>query len=447
MKNIIAMLSIGCTLPPTGEFEGTGTDDPGGGPDGTTGGGTEEPGGLAVLTGMSATEIARVEGPGDRCGDEPLLVLGDATGDGITELLLGCRPPATNVGDVRDLYVLDGADALTGVFTEVAFLAAATFGVTDVGDLDGDGLVEVGLGKRNQQLTSGSELPWWWVRPGASLVGDSSGTQGAFDLTGDGDEYGSGAPVPAGDADQDGVPDLAVWQEPGSLDPVLSIVSGAELLASGTLSVLTDSFRRIDGFGYEEQPLDLAHAGDVDGDGQPDFATIIDDATSNCCGPSDIEVAATVFTGGSVDDPATTFEIAGDVPGRDRYGQVEPLDDLDADGLPELAVLITTFSSSEVNHAEIGVVPSAVLAAGNSVALEPFAFDGLLENQPRWLTACDLDGDGLREVVSDAGIWDGRNLLSPGASPVGPGVRIATCAGDLDGAPGSELVVGIPNGS
>jgi hypothetical protein len=62
---------------------------------------------------------------------------------------------------------------------------------------------------------------------------------------------------------------------------------------------------------------------------------------------------------------------------------------------------------------------------------------------PRWLALCDLDGDGLQELVSDAGIWDGRDLLVPGTPPVGS-VGIATCAGDLDGVPGAELIAGDP---
>jgi len=83
------------------------------------------------------------------------------------------------------------------------------------------------------------------------------------------------------------------------------------------------------------------------------------------------------------------------------------------------------------------------LAAGVDVDIAPYTLGGNVV-QPYWLTTCDLDGDGLPELVNDDWIWDGRDLLVPGAGPIGPGVRIATCAGDLDGAPGSELVVGTP---
>ena len=41
---------------------------------------------------------------------------------------------------------------------------------------------------------------------------------------------------------------------------------------------------------------------------------------------------------------------------------------------------------------------------------------------------------------------DGRDLLVPGSLPVGPGVAIATCAGDLDGVLGSVLARGTPEG-
>ena len=75
----------------------------------------------------------------------------------------------------------------------------------------------------------------------------------------------------------------------------------------------------------------------------------------------------------------------------------------------------------------------------------PYALGGFEGYRgPAYLTieACDLDGDGLPELISGSGTWDGRDLMSPGALPIGPGAFAAACAGDLDGVTGDELLEG-----
>jgi hypothetical protein len=247
----------------------------------------------------------------------------------------------------------------------------------------------------------------------------------------------------AGDLDGDGAPDVVVGIE---VDGVRSVafLSGAALVANLTMSALTDAFRVVDGLTQDEAVRDVAWLGDVDEDGQADLATVVVDDVGQYGDGN--HVAATVVRGTSVIDPATAMRIDGSVDGRDRDGQVEALGDLDGDGKPELAALLTTFRSSEQHSDEIAVVPGAVLAAGVDVAASAYALGGV-GDESRELVACDLDGDGLPELVSDGGIWDGRDLLVPGTLPIGPGVALATCAGDLDGVPGSELVVGLPYGA
>jgi hypothetical protein len=404
-------------------------------------------GGLGIRSGLDLVEIASVTGPGEWCGEEPPLALGDTNADAVPELIVTCRAPDQSGGDLYDVYVLDGASALGNTFVAAATIPLAhTHGVTAVGDLDGDGLQEIGLGPRWSMLSSDDEVDWWFVRPGASLVGATSATDGSYVVSGDGDLYGNGAPVGAGDVDLDGVPDLAGWQHPGSGASVLHLVSGADLLADGTLSVVTDALRTIDGLEDDEGIDDLTTIGDVDADGQVDLAAVVTD-TSGQYG-RDNHVAVTVIRGNSVTDPATTMRVHGSLDGRDRAGVVENLGDLDGDGLPELAALLGMFSSSEEKLVEVAVIPSSVLSAGVDVPIAPYVLGPAGDTGGIWseLVACDLDGDGLFEIVTDGGVWDGRDLLVPGAPPIGPGVPFATCAGDLDGVPGSELLVGKPEG-
>jgi hypothetical protein len=404
-------------------------------------------GGFGVRSGLGLVEITSVTGPGERCGEDPPFVVGDTTGDGAPELVLACGVTDSLGRTLTNVFLLDGAAALAGTFTSLASVAEVyTDGVTAVGDLDADGLADLGFGLAWSSF-SNDEIPWWFVRPGVSLVGETDVTDGALVVTGDGEQYGNGAPVGVGDVDLDGVPDLASWQRPGVGSSVLHLLSGADLLAFGTVSAITGALRTIDGLETDEGIEDITAIGDLDGDGHVDLAAVVGD-TSGPYG-QDNHVAVTLVRGLSVTDPGTTMRIHGSAPGRDRHGQVVNLGDLDGDRLPELAALLATFSSSKENGLDVAVIPSHVLAAGIDVPVAPYALGPA--SRPFgtiWsgLVACDLDGDGLAELVTDDGTWDGRDLLVPGSAPIGPGVPLASCAGDVDGVPGSEILAGKPEG-
>lgn len=392
---------------------------------------TPSPGGVAIVSGFAGTEIALVSGRGERCGEDPPLLLSDFDGDGVPEVGLACRKP----GSARDalFYVLDGVALLAGTYGEVGAHELRTDGVSALGDLDGDELSEIGAGVRVQTPLGSGPIDWWQVRTGSSLLG--AGVDVA--IWGDGQSYGSGAPRPLDDIDGDDVPDLAVWQTPGSADPVISIVSGAAAMA-GDVSVLTGAWRRIEGLGRAETIDDIATLG-------PGEVVVVIGDQSGQYDYDQISVAV-VVRGDDLTDPATTTRISGTSSGRDRFGQVEVLGDLDGDGLAEIAVALTTFSSSEENHGDIAVIPGAALQAPGEIDPTPFLLGVVDGAQPCWLEACDLDGDGIPELIvgAEGGIWDGRDLLVPGSLPVGEPLERATCAGDLDGQPGDELLVGMP---
>jgi hypothetical protein len=54
---------------------------------------------------------------------------------------------------------------------------------------------------------------------------------------------------------------------------------------------------------------------------------------------------------------------------------------------------------------------------------------------------CDLDGDGAPEWISSAGIWAGKELLGGAPLPIGPGLAVLRCLGDIDGDGTEELAV------
>ena len=175
MLVVVALVS-GCTgagpvLAPAPPTERTPTDDGSySGPDA---------GRLRILAGFTASEIAEVTGPGDRCGEAPPVVLGDVTGDGTPEVVLACRTPDAAVFTATDVYVLDGAALLRDAFVEVAALDVYTDSVTALGDLDGDALVELGIGERVHNPLGGAEYPWWTSphrSPGGSRCATSTAT-------------------------------------------------------------------------------------------------------------------------------------------------------------------------------------------------------------------------------------------------------------------------------
>lgn len=391
--------------------------------------------GFTVRTGFASEVLASVIGPAEE-EDTPPMVLGDHDGDGVPEIGIVCRAE-----DYQTMFVsCDGAAALAGTCAVGGTINSDDAGVTGVGDLDGDGLQEVGFGI-SWYTHQNWELPWWYVRPSASLTGETDVEDGAWVITGDGNEYGGGAVLPLGDFDADGVPDLAVWQEPGGADPRISILSGNALLASGGLSAVTGAAAMIVGIAFEDTVRAIVPAGDLTGDGAVDLAVGIDRGTAGYeVGPApEIQL----LWGTDLSDPSHGFAIRGAEGGRDRYEEAVNLGDLDGDGLDELAVLLASFTSSEEYFTEVAVVPGSVLALGATVDAAPFALGGDL-GRPRSITACDLDADGLPELIvgdGGGGTWDGRDLLVPGTEPVAPALDASTCAGDLDGAPGSELLV------
>src|SRR5262249_17844904 len=130
--------------------------------------------------------------------------------------------------------------------------------------------------------------------------------------------------------------------------------------------------------------------------------------------------------------------------GGQRSGaEFAPVGDVDGDGLDDLAVIVASGGGSAPAPGEIAGVPRAAgagAAAGPGVSAGPHAL--LPSAEPTWLVACDLDGDGLPELLTTQEVWSGTNL-APGAAATAEqraDLYDSACVGDVDGVPGDELV-------
>ena len=88
------------------------------------------------------------------------------------------------------------------------------------------------------------------------------------------------------------------------------------------------------------------------------------------------------------------------------------------------------------------MLPGSAVPASGAVPVVPYA---LAPVEARDLSVCDLDGDGVGELVTSEGIWSGLDLLVPGSAPIAEGLPSpSVCLGDLDGDGVPELAWASP---
>ena len=290
------------------------------------------------------------------------------------------------------------------------------FGVSAarLGDLDGDGTVEVavgayaaGLGTGTIHLLSlqrdGTSAASRELRPDGVDVGDFYGTAVAAvgDLDGDGRfDLAVGA-----DRDDDGGENRgAVWvlflTEAGGVDRVQKI--------SATTGGLTDGPADGDLFGHSVTAL-----GDLDADGIPDLAVGGDDADDG--GPNRgavwilfMNADGTVRATQRISDSAGGF--SGALDDDDLFGQaVAGLGDLDGDGVPDLAVAASLDDDGGDGQGAVWILflnrdgtvrqhqKISATAGGFSGALDPLDVFGSSLVAPG-----DLNGDGVPDLLVGA---------------------------------------------
>lgn len=318
--------------------------------------------------------IARIGGltPGGELGfrfGEPL----DVDGDGAADLVAGSRRGGANGHGEAVVWTRDGrrlaywgSDHLDGLFGHAALAAP---------DLDGDGRAGVVVSA-----------------PNAVLDGEPRGFVDAYAADGrriwraSGQRFdGFGWHVArAGDLDGDGVGELWVGAPSNPQEGHVYLVSGRD----GRI------VRAIAGSGVGEQfGWYVVPTGDLDGDGVPDLAVGAPTATAGGARRGVVRLISAA-TG------AQLRELAGDLPDH-RFGEMlAALDDVDGDGVPDLAV-----GAPGARAGEVHVVSGAT---GARLRLLAGSDDGELYGR-MLATIDDLDGDGAGDLAIGAPWWRGRD--------------------------------------
>jgi len=311
---------------------------------------------------------------------------GDVDGDGVDDLAVSEAYWPDSFHPKGRVHVYSG-DSHMELFVVSGTQEHAGFGAAldGAGDVNGDGLCDLLIGASFQN------------GPGGNLMGEVRVVSGSnqsvlFSALGDNANDRLGADVAGlGDADADGVPDLAAsapYYPAGGIQGLVRVWSGA---TQGLLHSFTGTFKF--------EPLEkVGAAGDVDGDSHADVLTGAPTAWKG----SSFAVGLARLRSGATG--ASLFSVRGTAENEKLGFDVAGAGDVDGDGLQD--VLISAFGWQDHGRVRVHAGPDGEVLS----SIEPKS--GLLAIGVHVDGGADLDSDGVPDVVLSAQTpdYDGRVL-------------------------------------
>lgn len=362
--------------------------------------------------------------------------LGDLDGDDVTDIAVGATLDDDGGTDRGAIWILflntdgtvksqqkisDTEGGFSGVLDNADVFGQSTAGL---GDLNGDGVPDLAVGAQFDG-DGGFRRGAVWI-----LFLDTDGTvkshqkisdtQGGFTgILENVDAFGSGV-TNLGDLDGDGVIDIAVGasdDDDGGTDRgavwVLFLNADGTVKSHQKISDTNGGFSGVldngDLFGFVVNSL-----GDLDGDGVTDIAVsaVLDDDGGSNRGATWIlflKADGTVKSHQKISDTEGGF--IGGLDNVDFFGwYVSPLDDLDGDGVIEIAVSALLDDDGGTNRGAVWILflnNDGTVKSYQKISDTEGGFIGGLDNED-WFGSSftglgDLDGDGLNDIAVGAG--------------------------------------------
>ncbi len=339
---------------------------------------------------------------GESAGDEvgtSVAAVGDVNGDGLDDVLLGAPYDDIDAIDAGTAYVVFGG--ITGTLDLSGANArligessgdSAGLTVGRAGDVDNDGFDDILVGA-------------WYDDGGATdagaaylllgpVTGDIHLDDSDYIFTGAtaSDHAGTGLTT-VGDWDGDGLGDIAVGayeEDTGASNAGMTYLITGASISSGSLPSV--AWARFSGERSDDQAgRDIAPAGDVDGDGQPDLLISAppEDTGGNASGS--VYLILGPSTGGAVDLRYADAQLYGEGDNHFAGRQVAGPGDMDGDGYDDIF---------------IGADGEDSTASGNGAA---YLWNGPVPSGTRSLASADT------KFVGDTGLdYIGRSVASGG---------------------------------